>query len=287
MASLPLRSKALNHSRSLSLPSKLNPATSQFEENLSTVRGSEASCSSLSSMNNRLNGLNDLYSNIDDLLLLPHIQQIISKECQEKWVDQALDGYIRLLDTCTTAKDLLSQTKQDVQKLLSALRRKDVDGIRCYLNSRRKSKKIIQKSMKDLRSFRNKHNVASLEKDDQTMVLVYMLKDTESVTITMLESLLSYLTGTKMQARQSGWSLVSKLMHSKKVMSYQGEGTHLNEFEKMDAFLQLSLEDIQIEELMTQLKGMDSSIQNLEEELECLFRQLIKTRVFLLNILNH
>ncbi|KAL0412355.1 UNVERIFIED_CONTAM: hypothetical protein Sradi_1437200 [Sesamum radiatum] len=97
----------------------------------------------------------------------------------------------------------------------------------------------------------------------------------------MLESLLSYLSGTKAQARQSGWSLVSKLIHSKKA-SYQGEGMDVNEFQKMDAFLQVSLEDIHVEEVMAQAKEMESSIQNLEEELECLFRQLIKTRVFLL-----
>ncbi|KAL2231728.1 UNVERIFIED_CONTAM: hypothetical protein Sindi_1767200 [Sesamum indicum] len=286
MAFSPLRSKALHHGRSLSFPSKLNPATSQFEENLSALKGSEACCSSLSSMNNRINGLKNLYKTIDDLLLLPHIQQIISLESQEKWVDQVLDGYITLLDACTTAKDLFSHTKHGVQELLSALRRKDVHGIHWYLNSRRKWKKIIQKSLKDLRSFKSKNNVASLENDDEAMVLVYMLKETESVTITMLESLLSYLSGTKDQARQSGWSLVSKLIHSKKA-SFQGEGMDVNEFQKMDALLQVSLEDIHVEEVMARSKEMESSIQNLEEDLECLFRQLIKTRVFLLNILNH
>ncbi|KAK6121518.1 hypothetical protein DH2020_044748 [Rehmannia glutinosa] len=278
MAFSPLRSKAFNHSRSLSLPSKSNPAISQFEQNLCNVRcNSEASCSSLSSMNNKVNALKNLYSNIDDLLQLPHIQQ----ECQEiKWVDQLLDGHIRLLDACTTAKDLLSQTKQHVQDLLSALRRKDMDGVPCCLNSRKKSKKAIQKSLKDLRSFKSQNIITSSDKDNETMDLVFMLKEAELVTIRMLESLLLYLNGTSKV--QNGWSLVSKLIHSKKAMSYQ------NEFEKMDAFLQMmSLEDVQIEMLMTHLKGMDSNIHNLEQEIDCLFRQLIKTRVVLLNFLNH
>ncbi|KAG8364443.1 hypothetical protein BUALT_Bualt19G0129400 [Buddleja alternifolia] len=283
MAFSPLRSKAFNHGRSLSFPSKTHPSTSQFDENLSIVRGSEASCSSLSSMNNRLNGLKNLYTNVDALLLLPNIQQIISQEGQDKWVDQVLDGYISLLDACTTAKDLVSQTKHDVQELLSALRRKDVRGIHCYLNSRKKSKKMIQKSLKNLRSFTSKQNVLALDKDKQTLALVYMLKEAESVTISMFESLLSFVTTTKVQSRQSGWSLVSKIMRTKKA-SYERD---LNEFEKMDAFLQMSLEDVQVEELMPHLKEMESRIHNLEEELECLFRQLIKTRVFLLNILNH
>ncbi|KAI3446324.1 hypothetical protein Pfo_002989 [Paulownia fortunei] len=278
MALSPSRSKTHHHGRSLSLPSRLHPAMSQFDENLATMKASDPASSSLSSMENRLNGLTNLYCNIDDLLMLPHIQQIISQECQEKWVDQVLDGYIRLLDACSTAKDLFSCTKHDIQQLLSALRRKDVHGIHCYETSRRKSKKMIQKSLKDLKSFRSKHNDLSLEKDNETLALVYMLKEAESVTIAMFECLLSYVIGSKVQARQGGWSLLSKLVPSKKV-SHQGEETDLNEFKKVDSFLQLSQEDdTQVEELMNHLKEMDSSIQILEEEIECLFRQLIKTR---------
>ncbi|KAG8368021.1 hypothetical protein BUALT_Bualt15G0001900 [Buddleja alternifolia] len=249
--------------------------------NLAIVKASEATfSSSLSSTGDRINGLKNLYDNIDDLLVLPHVQHIIS---QEKLVDRLLDGYISLLDGCTSAKDLVSQTKQDLQELLSSLRRKDMNGTQCYLTSRRKSKKMIQKSLKDLRSFTSKQNVLSLEKDGETVALVCMLKEAESVTVTMIESLLSYVMGTKVQSRRSGWSLVSKLMHSKK-LSNQSEDADLNEFKKVDSFLQLSQEN---EELMNHLKEMDSSIQILEEDLECLFRHLIKIRVFLLNSLNH
>ncbi|PIN10495.1 hypothetical protein CDL12_16917 [Handroanthus impetiginosus] len=279
MAISPLRSKALRHGRSLSFPSKLNPTTSHFEENLSIVKGSEALCSSFSSMKNRVNGLKNLYNNIDDLLLLPHIQQIISLECESKWVHQVSDGYIRLLDVSVTAKDLFSQTKHDLQELLSTLRRKDMDGIRGYLNSRRKSKKIIQKYLKTLKTLRSKNNVATLKKDEEIMAVVYMLKEAESVTAVLIESLLSFLNGSRVE---NGWSLVSKLMNTKKVSNHD-----LNEFEKMDALLQMNLEDVQVEEIMSHLKEMESKIQNLEDELECLFRQLIKTRVSLLNVLNH
>ncbi|XP_011088783.1 uncharacterized protein LOC105169928 [Sesamum indicum] len=105
------------------------------------------------------------------------------------------------------------------------------------------------------------------------MALDYMLIDAESVTISLLESMLSHVTGTKVQARKPGWSLVSKLMLSKKG-SYQGEETDLNEFEKVDAVLQMSREDnTQVDEFLNHLKRMDSSIQILEEELELLFRK--------------
>ncbi|KAK4401332.1 hypothetical protein Sango_0873900 [Sesamum angolense] len=287
MAFSPLRPKALHHGRSLSLPSKLHPAMSQFNENLATMKAAEPTSSSLSSMETSLNGLRNLYCDLSDLLILPRIQQIISQECQKKWVEQVLDGHIRLLDACSTAEDLISHTKHDVQELLSALRRRDLHGIQSYQTSRRRSKKMTQKSLKNLRSFRSGNGVQCLDKDQETMSLVYMLKESESVTFGMLESVLSYVIGTKEQARQSGWSLVSKLVLSKKVL-HQVEETDINEFKKVDSFLQLTQEDdTKVEELMNHLKEMDSSIQTLEEELECLFRQLIKTRVFLLNILNH
>ncbi|KAH6833037.1 hypothetical protein C2S53_005731 [Perilla frutescens var. hirtella] len=283
MALSPLRLKFNHHGRSHSLPSTTHPAFSQFDENF---KSSEPASPSLLSLADTLNGLTILYCSIDDSLKLHHIQHIIAQECHEKWVDQVLDGYIQLLDACTAAKDLFSQTKHDIQELLSALRRKDVNGTHCYLTSRRKTKKMIQRSLKELRSCRNIRNnvVVRVEEDHETVALVHMFKQAESATISLIESLLSYVVGNKVQARQSGWSFVSKLMQSKKA-SHQDEETDSNEFKKIDSFLQTSQEeDMQV---MNHLKEMDSSIQTLEEELECLFKQLIRTRVFLLNILNH
>ncbi|XP_022725092.1 uncharacterized protein LOC111281705 [Durio zibethinus] len=41
-----------------------------------------------------------------------------------------------------------------------------------------------------------------------------MLREVEGITITVFESLLSYIGGTTMQPKSTNWSLVSKLMHS-------------------------------------------------------------------------
>ncbi|KAG6407811.1 hypothetical protein SASPL_130810 [Salvia splendens] len=72
-------------------------------------------------------------------------------------------------------------------------------------------------------------------------------------------------------------SLLPKLMHSKKVSADE------NEFKKVESFLQLNQEN----ELVNHIKEMDSDIQVVEEDLESIFRQLIKTRVSLLNILHN
>ncbi|KAL6522502.1 hypothetical protein OROMI_031460 [Orobanche minor] len=288
MALSHLRSKALYHGRSLSLPCKLHPAISQLNENLSKIRLSSSSYyyySLMSSMDNKLNSLKCLYRNIDDLLMLPHIQHTISRRSRQKWADQVLDGYIRLMDACTTAKDLFSHSKHDARQLLSALRRKDAaQGIQAYHSSRKFSKKITRKALRDLMKSStgttpiNKNNLSLALRDHQETIpeVVYMIKEAESVTIAMFESLLSCVdignNNNKEQARwRGGWSLLvsrKKLIISKKV-------SHNSDHQSEETCLRRHLEE------------MDSSIEVVEEELECLFRQLIKTRVFILNILNH
>ncbi|KAA8546164.1 hypothetical protein F0562_020942 [Nyssa sinensis] len=275
-----------------------------FESLLSYIAGTKLSCrvsapeetsSSLSSISNKISGLEDLYDCVDDLLLLPHNQEAFLQDRHEKWVGEALEGHLTLLDMCATAKDVFSQTRQDVQQLLSTLRRKgDANDFGGYLISRQKEKKVIQKSLKDLKSIKNKHTLLAMDKDQETVAIVSMLNEVEAVTLDMFESLLSYIAGPKLQSRLSGWSLFSKLAHHKNV-SCQDEETDANEFEKIDAALHslvghktcMSHNKKHKEEMQNHLRNLESNIQDLEERLESLFRRLIKTRVSLLNILNH
>lgn len=253
----------------------------QFDEHLSRVRASEAaSTSTLPSMSSRLADLKNLYECTDDLLQLPHIQRAISQSCQNKWADELLDGYLRLLDACTTTRDIFSQVKQSVQELLSALRRKDRDELSGYLTSRRHSKKIIQKALKNFRKINNKQSVITPEKDNETVAVYNMMKEIESITLNLFDSFLSHISGAKMPSTNS-WSLMSKLMK-------KDRESDVNEFEKVDSFINQKLSNKNdVEELQNQLGDILTSIQTVEEELECSFRCLIKSRVSLLNILSY
>ncbi|XP_059647406.1 uncharacterized protein LOC132293796 [Cornus florida] len=289
MASSPLRSKTRFHARSVSFPSRSHPLIPQFDERLCRVKASEATSSSLPSISNRLSGLEELYDCVDAWLLLPQTQQVFAQERNQKWVDEALAGHLRLLDVCAIAKDVFSQTKQDVQQLLSILRRRrDANEFGEYLSSQKKVKKVIQKSLKDLEKIRNNESLLALDKDHQTVAIVSMLTEVEAVTVTAFESLLSSIVGSKVQSRPSGWSLVSKLMHQKSVS--QQDETDMNEFEKVAAALRSltghKTSKSDYENLQNQLRKMESLIQDAEEQLECLFRRLIRTRVSLLNILS-
>ncbi|KAL5753544.1 hypothetical protein ACOSP7_021764 [Xanthoceras sorbifolium] len=276
------------HVRSNSLPSRPHPIASEVDQQLSRLRSSRAaftSSSSSSVTSHDINGLQDLHDCVVKLLELPHIQQALGQEQQRKWVDELLNGSLRILDISSIAKDALSQTKERAQGLQSVLRRRRGDEIssevKSYLTSRKAVKKTIKKALKGME---NKCS-SKISEEHETIT---MLREVEAVTFTAFESLLSLISGPKASSK-SGWSLVSKLIHSKRIACEEEEETHMNEFQELDAALSTltSKSDNSAICVQNQLKELESSIQDLEEGIECLSRHLIKSRVSLLNILNN
>ncbi|KAH7574813.1 hypothetical protein JRO89_XS02G0008000 [Xanthoceras sorbifolium] len=271
------------HTRSNSFPSRSHPLASNFEEHLRKLRSS-------SSIFRRLTGLQDLHDCVDKVLSLPLTQQALAQEQQKKWVVR----YVKLLDMSSIAKDALLQTKECVQGLLSALRRRRGDEISSEVKKFLASRKAVKKTIK--KAFRNLMKACSPCNINEEHEMITMLREVETVTFTVFESLLSLIiiTGPKAQSKLSGWSsLVSKLVQPKRV-ACEEEESNINEFEKMDVGLSSFITHKSttskldnIVHVQNQLKELESSIQDLEEGLECLSRPLIKNRVSLLNILNH
>ncbi|KAJ8447409.1 hypothetical protein Cgig2_019403 [Carnegiea gigantea] len=92
------KTKAPQHSRSVRLPSKSHPIAAQLDEELSRMKSCGAASTSYS--------------------------QILSQNWQAKWVDLALDGSLRFLDLCGTARDALSQSKERSQEIQYVLCRR-------------------------------------------------------------------------------------------------------------------------------------------------------------------
>ncbi|GMI68557.1 hypothetical protein like AT2G17080 [Hibiscus trionum] len=291
MATSPLNVQPSSHARSNSLPSRQHPITSQIDESLNRLRVSQ-SASTSSSMGHQLNCLQDLYDSVDMLLQLPLPQQALAQEQQRKWVEKLLDGSLMLLDVCGTAKDALLQTKECTQKLQSILRRRrGVEGfaneVRKYITSRKVVRKAICKALKNLKHMENKLSSSSFSNDDDTVAVISTLKQVEAATISALESLLSFISGAEAGSKSSRWSLVSKLMHQKKVMCEEEQKT--NEIENAEATLRSLIKSgnmKQVENAQIELQNSEMCIQDLDEGLESFFRRLIKARVTVLNILN-
>ncbi|KAL6211138.1 hypothetical protein ACLB2K_016366 [Fragaria x ananassa] len=229
--------------------------------------------------------MQDLHDCVDRLLQLPLTQQALAQEKHDNWANELLDRSLRLLDICSTAKDALLLTKECIQNLQSIIRRRGgeesdllASEVRKYFSSRKMVKKSLHKAMGNLKGIENKYNFSSLSKDQDTITIINKLRDVEAVTRTVFEAILSFISGPKVS---SIWSFISKKLQSKRVAC---EEEQVNEFAEVDAALKShkSLDNAQ-----NQLNNLETCIQDQDEGLECLFRQLIKTRVSLLNILNH
>ncbi|KAF5201325.1 hypothetical protein FRX31_009089 [Thalictrum thalictroides] len=123
MATFSLNHKASYHVRSISLPSRSHPLTVSVEEQLCRLRSSEATSCSSSTFNN-LSDLNSLYESVEDLLQLSLTQNALSSERSSKCVNDVLDGSLRLLEICSTTRDVFQQIKECVQDLQSSLEEK-------------------------------------------------------------------------------------------------------------------------------------------------------------------
>ncbi|KAI9182389.1 hypothetical protein LWI28_024858 [Acer negundo] len=281
MASSASNAQISYHVRSNSFPSRPHPLTSEVDQHLSRLRSSQAtSTSSSSSICHEINGLQDLYGCVDKFLQLPLVQQALGQEQQKKWVDELLNGSLRILDISSIVKDALLQTKMCVQELSSVLRRRRGDEIssevKKYLTSRKAVKKTIKKALKGMEL---KHSSKTSEEHET----ITMLKEVEAVTFAVFESMLSIISGPRSTSSQlGGWSLVSKLVQPKRIACKED----MNEFEKVDAAL-IAHKTSTSDNIIQVLKGLESNIQDLEGGLESFSRHLIKSRVSLLNILNN
>ncbi|CAN0920983.1 hypothetical protein LINGRAHAP2_LOCUS32366 [Linum grandiflorum] len=256
-----------SHARSKSVPIISHPLVSEIDDQVCRLRQSQAASTSSSSICQNLNGLQVLYDCVDTLLQLPLTQQ--------KCFNELLDGSLSLLDLCNTAKDTLSQMKDSVAELQSAIRRKQQgEATTRYINSRKTVKKTIHKVFKGIES---KKSVSSA--DDVEAITV--LREAESVVGAVLERLLSFISQSNSKPSKS-WTLVSKLVAAQPRVTGQDEA-NANEFAEVDASLKSNKSN---EEVQVHLKNLQLCIQDLEVGVESLFRRLIKTRASILNNYN-
>ncbi|GAB4832995.1 hypothetical protein Ancab_007018 [Ancistrocladus abbreviatus] len=275
-----------------SLPSRPHPLDASIEDQLSRLRSSNSGASSsVSSICCTLSGIKDLYENANDLIQLPGNQWALSHEPNHDVVEVVLEGSLGLLDLCGSTLDVLSQMKQSVLELQSSLRRRS-DGelaLVNYLMSRKKINKMVSRCLENLQKVEKTCALEQLERNGSSVSCVRMLNEVEAVSLSTLKSVLAYALGAKATSRGRGWSLVAKLMNSKRV-SFDEDA---NEVEKIDRTLyalevkKSNIENRVVQNLLKQLETLEMDIKEVEDALEPVSRCLVKTRVSLLNVLNH
>ncbi|KAI5647733.1 hypothetical protein M9H77_33738 [Catharanthus roseus] len=294
MAASPVNLRT-NYVRSISLPSRSHPLVPQFEEYLNRVQSSEGTSISSSSISQRLEGLKELYDCVDGIFVLSSTQKALSQDSQNReMVNELLDGLLRLLDLCAAAKETLSTVKTCMQELQSAFRRRrgnDIaltSEIKKYLSHKKDIQKATQKALRNLKLTEGK-GFSLMSENRESAVVISMLREAESATFRVIQSLMSFILGHRSNSKPRRCSLVSKLMRTKRVSCEAA--SKFSEVEQVDAELRILMNQNtatcnMYDGAQKVMQELEMSIQDLEEGLKCLYRQLIKTRAALLNTLS-
>ncbi|KAL2339394.1 hypothetical protein Fmac_007334 [Flemingia macrophylla] len=215
-----------------------------------------------------------LHNSANTLLHSPLVQQALVHEKEEKWVNDVSESSMRMLEVCGISKDVLLRVKEHLQELQFTLRRASIgdpgieEKITAYNCYRKKLKKETLKCLKWLKGMKSQtvtmHHHPSM--NGQKLVLVVdVLREVRMTSICIVESLLSLVSSPWLDSKSGKRSFTSKLLHSSDdVIIY-------------DAMV--------LQSANKRLAGVRMAIEDLEVELDCMFRRLIHTRVLLLNIL--
>ncbi|KAI3464714.1 hypothetical protein Pfo_021377 [Paulownia fortunei] len=281
-----------HHARSNSLPSKSHPTIEDFEDHLGRLKGSEATSLSASSVCTTWLVSMICTKAINTLIQMPSIQQALSHEQGEDWINELLEGSLRLVDLCGFSRDIVCLTKESVQDLESSIRRNKVEtatavDVNTYVASRKKINKMVNKCIKNIKSF-NQNSTAVHDRDYDLKAIGTMLTEAESLDFLVLKSVLILLSGEKERSNQRSWSLLSKFTQTSRVYSEVEQESGAEDLCSLNIHKsRKSMDSMTVKNMLKQLKASEMTIQEIEEGLEALFRSLVKTRVSLLNVLSH
>ncbi|GAA0141764.1 hypothetical protein LIER_02831 [Lithospermum erythrorhizon] len=286
--------------RSISLPSRLqHPNANKIEKELNRLKTLEvSSLSTEKSLENSLVSLAQLYNSVQELLQSSTTQKGIVQHQNGIILEEALEESIELLDSCGNIKNLFNMIKEHVQDLQSAMRRKSgcssIEGdIASYISFRKKLKTDIAKNLKALKHMENKTGqLLYLDLDHHLYMVIRVLTEVTSFTISLFRSALLFLSWPDTKTKFNGWYFVSKLMSIKSVDADKVHAVRSAGCLDIIALTKLQQQfcgknDAKgaMQEAQRKLQMFDDIITNLDNPLECLFRQLVQYRVTLLNII--
>ncbi|CAH8345055.1 unnamed protein product [Eruca vesicaria subsp. sativa] len=271
--------------RSISLPSRSHPSTSGIEEALNKFKTTNSNKSSSASILTGLAALEELYDCTDEFLNTSSTQRVMSTVGSD-FMEEMLDGSLRLMDICSVSRDLMVETQEHVRDLQSCVRRKKVagggdqvnvavSGYATFRKNMRKASKKILGSSKTIVGVSSSYDNGQC--DEHLVAVIDAMRRVDVVSDVVLKSFLEFLSG-----RQS--NIKRKLASVLKKKKDHHEETK-NELESLDSAIRGDL--CFCDYLQEKLEEVEMIIGGFEKNLEGLLRRLIRTRTSLLNIISH
>ncbi|GFP86967.1 hypothetical protein PHJA_000840500 [Phtheirospermum japonicum] len=282
------------HFRSISLPSRLHPINSTgFESELQKLNSFISKNAPITSetIQSGLLGLAELYTSIE---LYNSAQKQLTQSIalqDAKSTEESLSSSVDLLDSCSAMKELFQMIKENIQTLQSALRIKGLEhstssvqnDVTSYFSFRERMNRLTAKTLKSLK------NLEQMKNGSLNCTNINVFRELTGVTIAIFRRVLVFLSWPTSRP-SSNWALVSKLMHIKSAASENNDVA--NEVGNVDfalSFLQgkMKSNEATVFDVQKKLQNLESVVEGFERGLESLFRQLVQSRVTLLNILTH
>ncbi|XP_057469663.1 uncharacterized protein LOC130758744 [Actinidia eriantha] len=285
------KSKSQYHVRSISLPCRSHPSTVRIKEELNKLKSWETSpAPNGERICDALSGLEELYMCVDDLLKLNLTQQALSSHQHEEWVDGLLDESLRLIDVCGVVRDVMSQIKEHVRDLQSALRRRNDDSstkisIAKFISFRKNIKKDAKKLIATMKQIEKRiRGSPLLGLDHHFSLVIGVLREVVVATTSIFHLLLLFLSVPTKK------SLVSRLLHTK-TAACDDQCVNENELESTDFALHTlwkcgASEGNKKQIAQNRLECLETSIEAIENCLESSFRSMIRARASLLNVVS-
>ncbi|XP_010416531.1 PREDICTED: uncharacterized protein LOC104702379 [Camelina sativa] len=203
----------------------------------------------------------------------PKTRESMSQQGQEKWTEQVSEASLRMLDICNISKDVMTLVKHnlhDLQLILRGNESSDVnEKIAAYNRYKNKLKKETLKCLNCLKNMKGSEGRVDMPTEHNLLFVAEVLKEVRRVVVTMVESLFSLGCIPWLEKRSSKGSLSS---------IFTSRSSYL---------LDNVWDETAVQSATTRLEAAEIAIEELEIELESIFRRLIQTRVSLLNILTN
>ncbi|KAM0019581.1 hypothetical protein Hdeb2414_s0025g00657451 [Helianthus debilis subsp. tardiflorus] len=230
--------------------------------------------------------LRDLHDSVNNLLRSSDIKGILSHHKQDQeWIQRVSESSLKMLDSCGNTKEILCLVKGHVQQLRTTFHRASLGETEKKLSEYCFQRKELRKQMlKRLKSLKQAKNTTTgcggqdTPVDDNLIVVANVLKEVGETIVILLESIMLLMsmpnpnpkTEKKMMIKCNG------------IFTVKAKFTRLNSLSPWE-----DCDTQALQSAIERLEAVESAMEDLEVELGCIFKRLMRTRVLLLNILTN